>query len=430
MNLTQFAKLIWLNRQLMKSQWWPREQIEIAQDNLIGKLVQKSYAETAFYRDRMRKNGISPDEVRDRQSLTELAPTPKDEYLQAIDEDKLSVRSDRAGLMSVSTSGSTGSPCTIHFTPNEFIAAHRATYSRFYRLYGRSLLHSVAYIGPGRSLNAARRSLLSKLIPHRFYSIDSYSPLDDQVDFLIELNADLIMGYTDAIDRVASRIVDKQIESVRPNSVYTGASMLGPRTREVVRKAFGADLYDTFSCNEFGNIAWECPSRSGLYHGNDEMMLLEVVDRADNPVAPGQQGELLVTSLTNFTQPLIRYRLGDYVETADEPCNCGRSLTSFRSIEGRKTESLSLPDGRDISGNYFGRQLRLRSDIARFQVVQLDETNLLLKVVKLGETVDLSPDIEEFEKDLKVFKIQVEFVNEIRSGRNSKARVLIPLQSS
>ena len=101
---------------------------------------------------------------------------------------------------------------------------------------------------------------------------------------------------------------------------------------------------DTYSSQEVGVIAIECPQGDG-YHAMSEGLVVEVLRDDGEPCAAGETGHVVVTDLTNFATPLIRYDLADLAEAAG-PCACGRGLPRIRRILGRERNLLRLPDGR------------------------------------------------------------------------------------
>ena len=99
---------------------------------------------------------------------------------------------------------------------------------------------------------------------------------------------------------------------------------------------FEAPVSLGYGLNEIGIIAACCPE-TGRYHVHDEHCLIEIVDDENRPVAAGEFGRILVTTLTNFAMPLIRYDTGDIAEALDGPCPCGRTLPSFGEVPGRRS---------------------------------------------------------------------------------------------
>ncbi len=88
-------------------------------------------------------------------------------------------------------------------------------------------------------------------------------------------------------------------------------------------------------------VAAEClAARDGL-HVQEDHFLVEVVDPDSGaPVAEGDEGELVFTTLTKEAMPLIRYRSGDIGSVATAPCACGRTQARIASLRGRRDDML------------------------------------------------------------------------------------------
>lgn len=110
--------------------------------------------------------------------------------------------------------------------------------------------------------------------------------------------------------------------------------MVTQHCRDIVKKKFDLELFETYGAVEFGWLAFECNEHCGL-HMTTNNMYLEIVDEEGEQVSAGEQGEIIVTGLYNRAMPLIRYRIGDLGIPSDEKCPCGRSWPLIKSIEGR-----------------------------------------------------------------------------------------------
>lgn len=123
-------------------------------------------------------------------------------------------------------------------------------------------------------------------------------------------------------------------------AVWTGGETITPAQRELIGRAFGCPVRDSYGASECLTIASEC--RHGHMHLNADWVILEPVDAALRPVAPGQIGATtLLTNLANRVQPVIRYELGDRVRLVPGPCACGSSLPVIE-VQGRQDDVLSL----------------------------------------------------------------------------------------
>lgn len=89
-------------------------------------------------------------------------------------------------------------------------------------------------------------------------------------------------------------------------------------------------------------VAGECLEKNGL-HVNEDHFLMEILDPASGkPVAPGEVGELVLTTLTKEAFPVIRYRTGDLTRLLDGDCPCGRTSRRIGRIIGRTDDMITV----------------------------------------------------------------------------------------
>ncbi len=87
-------------------------------------------------------------------------------------------------------------------------------------------------------------------------------------------------------------------------------------------------------------FAAECGARAGL-HVNEDHFLAEVVDPDTlDPLPPGEEGELVITTLEKEALPVIRYRTGDLCSMMVEPCECGRTFARITPPLGRTDDTI------------------------------------------------------------------------------------------
>jgi phenylacetate-CoA ligase len=112
--------------------------------------------------------------------------------------------------------------------------------------------------------------------------------------------------------------------------------------REQIERSLGLRAVNFYGLSEMcgPGVAAECPRRGGL-HVQEDHFAVEVVDPGDGrPVAPGAEGELVFTTLTNEALPLLRYRTGDVGTLAGRPCACGRTTVRLTGLRGRHDDML------------------------------------------------------------------------------------------
>ncbi|MBI3540321.1 MAG: hypothetical protein HY076_08630, partial [Candidatus Eisenbacteria bacterium] len=152
-------------------------------------------------------------------------------------------------------------------------------------------------------------------------------------------------GYPSALAAFAGAIAGAGLDgrALGWRAAVTTAEVLHDHQRERIASVLGCAVADSYGCAEVGVAALECPE--GSYHVPVESVVVEHV--------PGESGahEVLLTDLHNYSQPVIRYRVGDTIDPAPGPCGCGRPLPVVGRVQGRAGGIVTLPDGRRINAN-------------------------------------------------------------------------------
>jgi len=133
-------------------------------------------------------------------------------------------------------------------------------------------------------------------------------------------------------------------------------------------------------------MAWEC-ARGGPLHTSDDTVLVEVIGADGAPVAPGEQGEVVVTALHSFAMPLVRFRIGDLAEQGSTQCECGAPFGTIHGVRGRMLDMFPLPDGRVIHPYYLTESLIMDDPdwIENFQLTQERIDHITMRIVPRAE---------------------------------------------
>src|SRR3990172_5300720 len=121
---------------------------------------------------------------------------------------------------------------------------------------------------------------------------------------------DLVLAYAQSIYELALFAERNGFRVAPRRAITTSAGTLYPFMREKIEEVFRCKVFNRYGSREVGDIACEHPGSGGLWVA-PWGCYVEIVDEYDNPVPPGVEGDILVTSLINFAMPLIRYKIGD-----------------------------------------------------------------------------------------------------------------------
>lgn len=302
---------------------------------------------------------------------------------------------------SVNTSGgSTGEP-TRFVQDAAYGRWRRATKLLFDRWTGyRPGMPKVVLWGSERDLFQGRDGLRVRIVRslrnEHFLNAFRMSPADMRAfaERITRVRPVQIRGYATSLYEFARFLQREAIEVPAPVAVLSSAGTLRHDMRESIAAAFGAPVYDRYGSREVGDVACEFVPREGLCISP----LTHVVEllRSDGGAAePGEVGEVVVTSLTNYAMPLIRYRIGDMAVWDDRPVPPGRpAWPRLREIVGRTTDVFRRADGGIVVPEYLIHMIGVvlnRGAIERFQVVQERHDHVRVLIVTSGPE-DFGPD--------------------------------------
>ena len=194
----------------------------------------------------------------------------------------------------------------------------------------------------------------------------------------------LIVAYAQSIYEVASFAERKGLRVEPQQAIMTSAGTLYPFMRQKLEKVFQCKVYNRYGSREVNTIACQCGQMSGL-HVTPWSNYVEILDGRGQRVAPGVVGDVVVTCVTNYAMPLVRYAIGDRAALTDRICSCGRRGQILESIRGRVVDSFISPDGALIDGEYFTHLLYFRDWVRQFQIVQKTEDLLEFNIVAAYE---------------------------------------------
>ena len=164
-------------------------------------------------------------------------------------------------------------------------------------------------------------------------------PLAEVVERLNAINPQLLYGYPTMLGQLA---VEQRAGRLRiaPGMVTCTSETLTPETRSSIRAAFGVPVLDTFGSTE--QLIGSSPPDDEVLVFSEDGCIVELVDADDRPVPPGTpSAAVLITSLENRLQPLIRYRLTD--SFVQQPPAEGHGYLRAR-VQGRSDEVLRFGD--------------------------------------------------------------------------------------
>lgn len=386
-----------------------------------------------YYREAWDAAGLNPWQLESLEDFSRWPVIDRD----VIRTNRQQMRSRKPGLKLISkaTGGSSGVPLQFdldHASNDRKMAA----WHRGYGWAGAGLGTRQFYLWGAAVGNPSRWKRWKDALYHALYRrrvVSSFDMSDQRVEwYLAELNRhrpDAIVAYTSPLYYFARALDERGLVPYSPKTIVVGAEKLHGFQRELIERVFRAPVFETYGSREFMLIGSECPEHRGL-HLTMENLLVEILDDDGRPTPDGEEGNVVVTDLTNFGMPFIRYANGDRAVAGFGQCPCGRGLPLLRKVVGRRLDMLTTPDGRTIPGEFFPHLIKEFGAIRRFQVVQESPDRIVVKLVVRGELGDGSRAL--LEREIRgvvgqAVDLRLEEVGDIALTAAGKLRVVVNL---
>lgn len=370
-----------------ESQYWSSDKLREYQLSKIKQLLTHAYQNSPFYRQRFDDAGFRHDQFQDFDNLSLLPPLKKTDLqnnLSNLVAKNFSVNQ----IHKDATGGSTGNH-TPFYRDNNCLGVKKAIEYRCNRWAGWDIGEKVVYYWPAIQDFAPKKTLKAKIKNQLMYrSLMLYAGsqneqiLKDHYTQLSSFRPQLMRTFPNPLAVLAKYIQESGKPTPHIPSIISVGEPLLESHRKLFEEVFGAKVYNCYVSRECGNMACECGEKSGLLHVNAEMVYIEPLGMASS--RQDEPTKLLVTDLTNYGMPIIRYQIEDLGVFSDDGCECGKGLPVFRMEAGRVSDFLISPyDKSRISGCSFLHHLIAEGpEVGQIQVIQDKIDHLKIKIVK------------------------------------------------
>lgn len=318
-----------------------KQAIEIYQLGKINDLLKYTRIYSPFYHKLLQNY---PEEI---SSLSDFSAYPfiTSEDIRNHGIDMVSVpQGDISRIVTMQTSGTTGSPKRLFFTPRD-----QELTIDFFGIGMFTLVdagNKVLILLPDSTPGNVGDLLFTGLQRIGAIPIKHGPVLDlaETLSIISEKKVDSIVGVpTQVLALCNFYLQDPSLFPLKLRSILLSTDHVPLSLSERLERAFNCRVYNHYGMTEMGlGGGVFCDANYG-YHLREADMLFEVVDPTSGIQMPdGESGELVFTTLTREGMPLIRYRTGDRARFLKEPCPCGSKLNSLERITGRLDQSFLL----------------------------------------------------------------------------------------
>lgn len=324
-------------------EWMDAGELARFQSKALARSVAQA-AKSPWYSAKFKEVGLDPRDIKTREDIARLPFTTKEDLRLSYPASMLTV--DRELVIRMHTSsGTTGTPTAIFHT-REDIDCWAELMARCLAMAGatsKDIFQNMTGYGMftgGLGLHYGAERLGMWVIPA------GAGNTARQLMLIRDFHVTCIHATPSYAMHVAERMVQ---EGGDPKSLGIKFAVLGaePHTEEMRLKL--QDLYGFKAFNSYGlsemngpGVAFECPERNGMHIWEDAYLAEIVNPQTLEPVADGEIGELVLTTLRRTAQPLIRYRTRDLTRFVDGKCPCGRTHRRLVRMVGRSDDMLII----------------------------------------------------------------------------------------
>ena len=168
-----------------------------------------------------------------------------------------------------------------------------------------------------------------------------------QVKFITDFGTTALHAVPSYVTRLHEVMVGMGVDPQRDTKLKVlaiGAEPHSEEQRQRIEKMMGVKAYNSFGMSEMcgPGVGFECQEQNGLHFWED-YYIVEIVDPETlEPVADGEIGELVLTTLCREAMPLLRYRTRDLTRVLGRTCPCGRNHVRIDRMRGRSDDMMVL----------------------------------------------------------------------------------------
>lgn len=231
----------------------------------------------------------------------------------------------------------------------------------------------------------------------RMLAISIQDSLDNMIQALNEFQPDFISAYPSVMGPLISARKEGRL-NVHPQAMAFSAETLSLETFKNLQEAFSCPILNNYCSTEGGEAAMSCTC--GHLHINDDWVIIEPIDKDGNLVPEGEWSEgIYITDLSNFVQPIIRYRMGDKVRIT-RSCACGSKLPVME-IRGRDTMNIKVGEI-ELPSVVVECYLHETTGIFAYQLAQVAERKFEFRA-EFANDADKNSIFEEFKTNFEQY---------------------------
>ena len=353
------------------SETMPRAEIEQLQLERLQAMLNRLYSEVSYYRNLLDSIDLPPTGLRSLRQLGRLPFTRKETLRENYPYGLFAVPL-REIVRIQASSGTTGQPVVTGYTRNDIkhwteLVARAFCAAAVTKDDVVQICLDYGLFSGGLGFHYGAEDIGATVIP-----ASTFNP-QAQLDIMRHYKTTALVCVPTYVLRL---LQTAQGQSFPPQELSLRKVVLTGEPwpegiRDKIAHGFHAEAFDVYGVSEVmgPGISSECEARNGL-HISEDHFIAEILDPATDEVLPdGEQGELVLTTITKEAFPLLRFRTGDLTVLDRRPCTCGRTTARMRKVAGRVDNAVFV-QGKTILPSQVEQILQSVEGVKpRFQIV-------------------------------------------------------------
>lgn len=319
-------------------------QLRELQGERLKATVKRSYENVPFYRKKMEAAGVHPDDINSIDDISKIPFTVKEDFRENYPFGLFAVPLEQVVRIHAS-SGTTGKQTVVGYTKNDidvWSEAMARTLGAGGTTRGDIVQNAYGYglFTGGLGAHYGAERIGASVVPI------SGGNTSRQLMIMKDFGCTVLCSTPSYAVYLAEAAAEQGIDmSKMPLRVgFFGAEPWTESMRREVEEKLCIDALDIYGLSEVigPGVSYECMEKVGL-HVNEDLFYPEIIDPVTSqPVAPGEKGELVFTSLAKEALPLLRYRTRDITFLHNSECACGRVFRRMNRVLGRTDDMLII----------------------------------------------------------------------------------------
>ena len=383
-----------------------RDEIETLQLSRMKWSLQHAYDNVPFYKNSFDAAGVHPDDLKSLADLAKFPFTVKSDLRDNYPFGMFAVPREQVARIHAS-SGTTGQPTVVGYTRNDLTnwgnmvarslrAAGLTPGDMLHNAYGYGLFTGGLGIHLGAdALGLSTYPISGGMTPRQVRLIEDFKPRGITVTPSYALSI---------LDEFAAQGLDPQASSLEVG--IFGAEPWTNAMRLEIEQAFDIHAVDIYGLSEVmgPGVSMECvETKDGLHIWEDHFYPETINPETGQPVAEGEQGELVFTSLTKEAFPIIRYRTRDLTRLLP---GTARTMRRMEKVTGRSDDMIILR-GVNVFPTQIEEALMTTSGLAPHFQIELIRPDRMDQMRILCECADASVSADQRAAAAKAMSAQI-----------------------